>query len=77
MPAANSIRQHTGDMAEHQNIPLVVDLDGTLIDSTENGNRAWTKWADEAGIVDRSFTETYHGRPGRQVLAEIVPPDQI
>ena len=31
MPAANSIRQHTGDMAEHQNIPLVVDLDGTLI----------------------------------------------
>jgi len=31
LPAANSIRQHTGEMADHQNIPLVVDLDGTLI----------------------------------------------
>ena len=31
MPAANSIRQHSGDMADNQNVPLVVDLDGTLI----------------------------------------------
>lgn len=31
LPAAKLIRQHTGDMADIPNIPLVVDLDGTII----------------------------------------------
>ena len=31
MPAAKLFRQHTGDMADNSNVPLAVDLDGTLI----------------------------------------------
>ena len=31
LPEAKIFRQHTGDMAAAQNVPLVVDLDGTLI----------------------------------------------
>ncbi|RKR73506.1 HAD family hydrolase [Frondihabitans australicus] len=53
------------------------DMDGTIVDSTPVGNRAWGRWADEAGIVDRTFMETFHGRPGLEVLAEILPADQI
>lgn len=56
---------------------VLFDMDGTLIDSTGNGNRCWTRWADEAGIIDRSFQDHYHGKPTRQVLRGIVPADQV
>lgn len=53
------------------------DMDGTLIDSTGTGDRMWSQWADEHGVADRSFLETYQGRPGREVLAEILPADEV
>lgn len=56
---------------------VLFDMDGTLIDSTENGNLCWSRWADEAGIADRSFQNDYFGKPARQILSEILPDDQI
>ena len=53
MPAANSIRQHTGDMADQQNIPLVVDLDGTLI-------RTDMMWESLARLLRRNPLIIFH-----------------
>lgn len=51
---------------------LLLDMDGTLIDSGPSVERAWNGLLDELGGGHR-FGHAMHGRPARQVLAELYP----
>ncbi|TFB93634.1 HAD family phosphatase [Cryobacterium sp. HLT2-28] len=55
---------------------VLFDMDGTLVDSTNAVNRSWRRWADEAGLGE-SFQGARHGVPARQMLATLVPADQV
>ena len=56
---------------------VLFDMDGTLVDSEPSGDRCWVRWAGEVGITDLSFQQHYYGRQTREVLADLVPEDQI
>lgn len=51
---------------------LLLDMDGTLIDSGPAVERAWNTLLREHG-TDLEFGHAQHGRPARQVLAEMFP----
>lgn len=51
---------------------LLLDMDGTLIDSGPAVERSWNLLFAELGS-DTTFTSAHHGRPARQVLAEVFP----
>lgn len=51
---------------------LLLDMDGTLIDSGPAVERAWNTLLRELG-TDLTFGAAQHGRPARQVLAELMP----
>jgi sugar-phosphatase len=55
---------------------VLFDMDGTLVDSTLAVNRSWHQWADEMNLGAR-FGGVQHGRPGREVIADLVSPDQV
>jgi sugar-phosphatase len=52
---------------------VLFDLDGTLVDSTAADLRSWLQWLDEYDIP-RSRLGDWHGRPARQVVAELLEP---
>ena len=51
---------------------LLLDMDGTLIDSGPAVERSWNTLLRELG-TDLVFGHTHHGMPARQVLAEVLP----
>lgn len=51
---------------------LLLDMDGTLIDSGPAVERAWNTLLRELG-TDLEFGHAQHGKPARQVLAEMLP----
>lgn len=51
---------------------LLLDMDGTLIDSGAAVVRSWNALLAELGS-DRTFTELMHGTPARQVLRDVFP----
>lgn len=51
---------------------LLLDMDGTLIDSGPSVERAWGTLLEELD-APRHFDHTMHGRPARQILAELLP----
>ena len=51
---------------------LLLDMDGTLIDSGPAVERAWNTLLQELG-TDLRFGHAQHGKPARQVLAELLP----
>lgn len=51
---------------------LLLDMDGTLIDSGPAVERSWNQLFRELGS-ERVFDHALHGVPGRQVLAEVFP----
>lgn len=51
---------------------LLLDMDGTLIDSGPAVERAWGQLLREYG-ARVSFDHAMHGKPARQVLAELLP----
>ena len=51
---------------------LLLDMDGTLIDSGPAVERSWAQLLPELGST-AEFTHDQHGRPARQVLQELVP----
>ncbi|MGP9537837.1 HAD-IA family hydrolase [Brachybacterium sp. AOP43-C2-M15] len=51
---------------------LLLDMDGTLIDSGPAVERSWNQLLGELG-TDLEFGPEQHGRPARQVLAELLP----
>lgn len=55
---------------------VLFDLDGTLIDSTPSVVRSWLTWAAEHG-VDPRVLEGNHGVPAVQIIARVLPPDQV
>ncbi|WP_205748675.1 MULTISPECIES: HAD-IA family hydrolase [Cryobacterium] len=55
---------------------VLFDMDGTLVDSTKAVNRSWQQWADEMGL-GALFAGVQHGRPGREMIADLVPAHQV
>lgn len=51
---------------------LLLDMDGTLIDSGAAVERSWNRLFSELG-VDLEFGPQHHGMPARQVLGEVLP----
>ncbi|MDP3951129.1 HAD-IA family hydrolase [Microbacterium sp.] len=52
---------------------VLLDMDGTLVDSTEVVERLWLEWAEPHGL-DRDFVlKTVHGRQGWQSMAILLP----
>jgi mannitol-1-/sugar-/sorbitol-6-phosphatase len=52
---------------------VLFDLDGTLVDSHAVVRRTWQRWADSVGMPLESFFQITHGRPGHEVMAELLP----
>lgn len=50
-------------------------MDGTLLDSIEAVEAAWRTLADEEGI-DIGRMREFHGRPARDIVADLFPPDR-
>jgi len=63
-----------GELATRRFAAVLFDLDGTLIDSTSVVDRCWRQWALEWALPDFVVV---HGVPARQVLADVVPADQV
>ncbi len=51
---------------------LLLDMDGTLIDSGPAVERSWNRLLRELG-TDLEFGHAHHGMPARQVLAQVLP----
>jgi len=52
---------------------LLVDLDGTLVDSSQPVHRAWTAFADRHGLDGRRAFEFAQGRPSRETVRLLAP----
>lgn len=52
---------------------LLVDLDGTLLDTTEAVEASWRKIAAELGVAFDRFRPFMHGVPANQVLDAVLP----
>ncbi|HEY5784268.1 MAG TPA: HAD-IA family hydrolase [Microlunatus sp.] len=52
---------------------LLLDLDGTLLDSTAAVEAAWLRLAARRGVAEAVVRPLMHGVPARQVLGEILP----
>ena len=52
---------------------VLIDLDGTLADSTASVLRSWRLFAAETGIPAQAVT-AHHGRPARDLLDILLPP---
>jgi len=55
---------------------VLLDMDGTLIDSTPAVARSWARWGEQWGVGD-VFASHEHGRPARDIVAEHVPSEQV
>lgn len=67
----------TGTTHDEQSLPLttgalLLDMDGTLIDSGPAVERSWNQLFRELG-ADLTFGHAQHGKPARQVLTEVLP----
>jgi sugar-phosphatase len=51
---------------------LLVDMDGTLIDTNEAQRRSWTLWAAKNNVDPWPFLTAY-GRTAREKIAELAP----
>ncbi len=55
---------------------VLFDMDGTLIDSTPSVVRSWLTWAAEHG-VDPMALDGNHGVPAAQIIAGVLPREQV
>lgn len=57
---------------------LLFDMDGTLIDSTPSVNRCWGRLLREYAVpAERLVGILMHGRPGVEILADLLPPHRV
>ncbi|WP_419993496.1 HAD-IA family hydrolase [Streptomyces boninensis] len=57
---------------------LLFDMDGTLISSMESVLRCWNAWAQEYGIPEDTWAGVQlHGRTAREIIADLLPADQV
>lgn len=54
---------------------VLLDMDGTLIDSIAAVERSWLKWCGEYG-VDPQRLAGFHGVTARNLIAQLLPQDQ-
>ncbi|MGD9485620.1 HAD-IA family hydrolase [Streptomyces sp. TRM70308] len=52
---------------------LLLDMDGTLVNSDAVVERVWTDWAREHGFDPRDVLPVVHGRQGYATMAELLP----
>lgn len=52
---------------------VLLDMDGTLVDSTAVVERLWLAWAEPHGIDPATVLSTVHGRQGHQSMAIMLP----
>src|SRR6478609_11309543 len=51
----------------------LLDMDGTLVDSTAVVERLWLAWAEPHGIDPATVLRVVHGRQGHQSMAIMLP----
>ncbi|WP_243230813.1 HAD-IA family hydrolase [Microbacterium sp. CIAB417] len=51
----------------------LLDMDGTLVDSTAVVERLWLEWARPHGLDPETVLRTVHGRQGHQSMALLLP----
>lgn len=51
----------------------LLDMDGTLVDSTAVVERLWLAWAEPHGIAPETVLSVVHGRQGHQSMAIMLP----
>jgi sugar-phosphatase len=52
---------------------ILLDMDGTLVDSTAVVERLWLAWAEPHGIDPATVLNVVHGRQGHQSMAIMLP----
>lgn len=52
---------------------LLLDMDGTLVDSDAVVERCWTRWAVRQGLDPVAVLTVVHGRQGHATMAELLP----
>jgi sugar-phosphatase len=52
---------------------LLLDMDGTLIDSTECVERQWRHWAERHGLELEPILKLSHGRTTLETIREVAP----
>ncbi|MDQ0613566.1 sugar-phosphatase [Microbacterium sp. W4I4] len=52
---------------------VLLDMDGTLVDSTAVVERLWLAWAEPHGLDPQRVLEVVHGRQGHQSMAILLP----
>jgi sugar-phosphatase len=52
---------------------VLLDMDGTLVDSTAVVERLWLEWAKPHGLDPDVVLQTVHGRQGHQSMAIMLP----
>jgi mannitol-1-/sugar-/sorbitol-6-phosphatase len=51
---------------------LLLDMDGTLVDSTDDVEKHWTLWAERRGLDPAAVLVHAHGSPTRETVARFV-----
>lgn len=52
---------------------LLLDMDGTLVDSDAVVERCWRRWADRQGLDGDEVLKVVHGRQGYATMAALLP----
>lgn len=52
---------------------VLLDMDGTLVDSTAVVDEIWTRWAAEHQLDAETVLATCHGRQGHETMAILLP----
>ena len=52
---------------------LLLDMDGTLVNSDASVERCWRRWADEHGLDPEEILNVVHGRQGYATMAVLLP----
>jgi mannitol-1-/sugar-/sorbitol-6-phosphatase len=58
-------------------VAVILDVDGTLVDSTPAVERTWRAWSAEYGIDAETVLQGAHGRRSEDTIRELVPADQV
>lgn len=52
---------------------VLLDMDGTLVDSTAVVERLWLEWSRPHGLDEERVLRTVHGRQGQESMALLLP----
>ena len=56
---------------------LLLDMDGTLVDSTGDTEKHWALWAERRNLAVADVLPHAHGAPTRDTVARFVPADEV